>query len=468
MFCPNCGTKNEDDAVFCANCGTSLAQDQAQGTQESAEVQPQVEATQPVQEQAQPQPQMDNQAQFNGQPQMQFNAQPQMNGQMPTQPQAPKKPFKLTKKMISIGAAVLAVIVAVIIFVCVGNAGSDYKKTAKKYAQAVLKCDWDSAYSMVNFPESEFLTKEAYKTVNKDATPKATASISVTDDLYSSLGLSGQATAAVGKDVSVVYSTPGSSQSTMDLHMDVTPKKYMLFFKQYKVSSDSLVSKDTTFRVPVGSKLFINGVEVNASYKTSDSSSSSKSTDTYKIPFLFDGANTIKVTGDLFEDYEDTYSVNYDNDSYSVSTSKLKVKSDMMNAAQTQAETDLKAIADACVANKDVSSINARIYSSALTTVKKYYKYALQDCHTSSKNVSELKLSNIKATVKSDNLSIDSEDGYPIITVTLSYTKEGSYKYSPSDTAKTGKGTESSDSIKYKYVDGTWMICGLNIDLYIS
>ena len=24
MFCPNCGTKNDDDALFCANCGTKL------------------------------------------------------------------------------------------------------------------------------------------------------------------------------------------------------------------------------------------------------------------------------------------------------------------------------------------------------------------------------------------------------------------------------------------------------------
>lgn len=22
MFCPNCGTKNEDEALFCGNCGT--------------------------------------------------------------------------------------------------------------------------------------------------------------------------------------------------------------------------------------------------------------------------------------------------------------------------------------------------------------------------------------------------------------------------------------------------------------
>jgi hypothetical protein len=29
MFCPNCGTKLDDDAVFCTSCGVRLAQDQA-------------------------------------------------------------------------------------------------------------------------------------------------------------------------------------------------------------------------------------------------------------------------------------------------------------------------------------------------------------------------------------------------------------------------------------------------------
>ena len=49
MFCPNCGTKNEDDALFCGNCGTRLVIDVPQETpvQESVEEEP--EET-PVQE----------------------------------------------------------------------------------------------------------------------------------------------------------------------------------------------------------------------------------------------------------------------------------------------------------------------------------------------------------------------------------------------------------------------------------
>ena len=49
MFCPNCGTKNEDEALFCGNCGTRLVIDVPQETpvQESVEEEPEVT---PVQE----------------------------------------------------------------------------------------------------------------------------------------------------------------------------------------------------------------------------------------------------------------------------------------------------------------------------------------------------------------------------------------------------------------------------------
>lgn len=44
MFCPNCGTKNEDEALFCGNCGTRLVIDVPQETpvQESVEEEPEV------------------------------------------------------------------------------------------------------------------------------------------------------------------------------------------------------------------------------------------------------------------------------------------------------------------------------------------------------------------------------------------------------------------------------------------
>ena len=50
MFCPNCGTKNEDDALFCGNCGTRLVIDVPQETpvQEGVEEEPEVTPVQAV------------------------------------------------------------------------------------------------------------------------------------------------------------------------------------------------------------------------------------------------------------------------------------------------------------------------------------------------------------------------------------------------------------------------------------
>ena len=61
-------------------------------------------------------------------------------------------------------------IAAIIIFVCVGKNVTDYKKTAKQYVKAVAECEWNDAYSLINLPDGEFLTKEAFINVHADAT----------------------------------------------------------------------------------------------------------------------------------------------------------------------------------------------------------------------------------------------------------------------------------------------------------
>ncbi len=99
MFCPNCGTKNEEEALFCGNCGTRLvidvpqeepAQPEVTPVQESAPVEPEVTS---VQENVPVQPQ-------------------QAFGQQPVN-----------------------------------------KKSAKQYVKAVAECEWNDAYSLINLPD---------------------------------------------------------------------------------------------------------------------------------------------------------------------------------------------------------------------------------------------------------------------------------------------------------------------------
>ena len=127
MFCPNCGTSNDEGALFCANCGTRLELE-AVVTEKSAASDNNAVTQQPeVQTQAQPQVQT---AQVNVQPQVTPMYEQPQNGAMGN---SAKKPFKLSKKIVIIGAAAAVVIAAVIVFICVGNSLTNYKKTAGSY-----------------------------------------------------------------------------------------------------------------------------------------------------------------------------------------------------------------------------------------------------------------------------------------------------------------------------------------------
>lgn len=477
MFCPNCGTNNENDAVFCANCGTPLTAEQPQVNPVQNAQQPQVNVEQPqanaTQGQFGGQPQVDatqgqfNNQQFVGQGQ-QFNSQSQFGAQAE---QKPKKEFKLPfdkKKLPLIGgiaAAVLVVIIGLIVFINIGKKNGNYKKIAMNYVKAVEQCDWDTAYGLINLPDGEFLTKDAFTIAHKDSTGAQVVNISATD-AFATVLVPGS------KKVDVAYSTPTSSYNTETLTLEVSPKKRMLFFKQYKVSSESVLSKDSQIRVPKGLKLYLNDVEVAEGYK--DSNSSSSSYDTYKIPYLFEGTLKIKVTGDMVEDYETEKSIYGDENSYSVSSSSLKIKSDATNAVKSQAESDLKAFATAALGNKDYSNVNSLAHSSYKDSMKTYYtNNFVSYLHSSSREFSEFSLNNITTKISSDGYNVDSSDGNVYIKVSVSYKMTGKYTYKSSyssSTEATARNASGSDSgyITYKYDNGKWLISSLSgISFYL-
>lgn len=251
MFCPNCGTKNEDDALFCGNCGTRLVIDVPQETpvQESVEKEPEVTPVQenvpaepeetPVQESVPAEPEVTPvQQSVPVQPQQAFGQQPvqptQFTGQNSGQQPANNKPARFPKGIIAIVAAGVAVIAAIIIFVCVGKNVTDYKKTAKQYVKAVAECEWNDAYSLINLPDGEFLTKEAFINVHADATGEKVEKMAADDIVSTYSKMPGN------KAVKVGYITDSGMQYN-DVYLTVANKHYMLFFKKYKVSAENLV-----------------------------------------------------------------------------------------------------------------------------------------------------------------------------------------------------------------------------------
>lgn len=487
MFCPNCGTNNDEGALFCASCGTRLevapvvtegaytvsdnnavpqqpevqpqvneqAQqpvEQVQGTQSNEQVQPQVQAAQ-VNEQIQPQLQ-----------EPQVNMQPQA-APMYEQPQAgvtgnkAKKPFKITKKIVVIGAAAVAVIAAVIAFICVGNSLTNYKKTAKAYVKAVEECDWAKAYSLVQIPEGEFLTKDSFMMAHSDTQGNFVGNIKVVDSFSTKGRLPGN------KAVSVIYTTTTGTDSE-DLLLTVSNKHYMLFFKKYKVDSENVVVSDCTINVPKGLTLYINDTLVATKYKSSDSDKNSNY-DIYKIPYLFNGTNELKLTGDLIDEYTIKITPSYDEYTASISMSDVKFSGDKINGLKDQAKSDVSAFFDAVNRRSDFSSISDRFDSDFQSSAKTTYDNYIDTFKSTYKQISNFKITSFNASISDTSYRVESNDGSPTIKVGFKIGYSYTYKYSYETRSYDKSNSNNSAYVYYKYSNGKWKISSMSLGVSI-
>ena len=94
----------------------------------------------------------------------------------------------------------------------------------------------------------------------------------------------------------------------LELILDKSTDKYMLFFDTYKVNASSLYKEDVIVLVPKGLTLKVNGVTVDSKYildeeKASEYTTSSKA-DVYEIPYVFCGNVKYTVCSDFVKDYD--------------------------------------------------------------------------------------------------------------------------------------------------------------------
>ena len=470
MFCPNCGTSNDESALFCANCGTRLELEPVVTEKSAAsdnnavtqQIEVQTQAQQPAE---QPQaPQINEQVQ----PQVQtaqVNVQPQVTP-MYEQPQngvigdSAKKPFKLSKKIVIIGAAAAVVIAAVIVFICVGNSLTNYKKTAGSYVKAVEECDWAKAYSLVQIPDSEFLTKNAFITAHSEATGSAVGNMRVIDSFSSKGRLPGN------KAVSVIYTTATGADS-QDLLLTVTDKHYMLFFKKYKVSTEDAVVSDCTINVPKGLTLFINDVLVGEQYKSKDSGKNS-SYDVYKIPYLFNGTTILKATSEFTEDYTKEIYPSYDEYTTSISSYDAKFAEDKINGLKDKAKKDVTEFFDAAQKKNDFSTVSDKFTTDMQSSAKSTYNGYVDTFKSTYKQISNFKITTFNPSMSDIAFRVDSNDGCPTIKVGYKISYSYTYKYSSDTKSHERNDSKSSAYVYYKYVDGQWKISsmGLGVSIY--
>lgn len=478
MFCPNCGTDNAQDAVFCANCGTPLApaapvvEEVAQDVAAVVETPvaetpvtevPAMEA--PVTETPVVDPNM-GQPQFDpnmGQPQFDPNMAGAQFGQ-PMQPAKVKKPKDPNKKfpikLVAISASVAVVLIALITtFILIGRSKSDYKKTAQEFVQTMCKGDYKKAYSLVDVPKSEFLTEEAFITSLKEAEISPVVGKINVIDYQPAVSKSSK---AGSKGVKVTFNTSDGYQ--MDEFVMVPSKKAMLFFTTYKVDVSSIVAENFKIRIPKGLKATVNGTAISDKYLDSDYDSSVY--DQYIIPYLFRGNNNLVVSGDIIEDYEKSFGA-YDEGEVSVSSSNIRMTDKAVDDLPDIAKKDLETIITSAQKQSAYSAISNKVCKTDSSTVEKKYNDIVTKFKNTSKYVSftDFKLSNISATVADKKYNIDSADGYLELKVTVKYTYSYNYQYNASSKVTPKTNTPTTSYIKYKYVDGEWVISDMSLSI---
>ena len=259
------------------------------------------------------------------------------------------------------------------------------------------------------------------------------------------------------KAVKVGYITDSGMQYN-DVYLTVANKHYMLFFKKYKVSAENLVVKDVTIKVPKGLTLYINDVIVGDGYKSDASKNGNGSSDEYVIPYLFNGKNNIKVTGEFIEDYTTQLYAAHDEDTFTVGTYNAKYVNSKLEELKTQARTDVDAIINAVQAKKDYSAIADRVCKEEKKNIESAYKNIYDSYNDKYKTVSDLKISKFTASIADTSFRVDSDDGCPVIKVSIKLGYTYKIQYSGSDKANDKNNNNNSAYIYYKYEDGKWKI----------
>lgn len=456
MFCPECGTKNEDDSLFCFECGTSLAE----------YLQEETKSNQVNGNQIPPQPTAPQQEQSNYLYQQNYeNRQPFCKS---SKPHIQRKP--VSKAVIIAG---IEVILAAGLLFGIYKVLSDKfspETVAMNYWEATMAHEWGEAYEYCDFPDSDLLTKQMYVNANvrNDEIVKY-KSVHITDaidqvrnqlgDFASIFGKNGdtknKSSADDTREYIVEYLIKGNSDKEYDyLILTKTGNKKFFIFDEWRVTSSDSWCRDLQFQIPVGASMTLNGAEI------SDASETTEGNWKYiTIPYLFTGEYQLEVSGEGMESYRkviDIYEYGCD-DNYI----ELIPSEETMQTTADQAGNDIKKILESALAGKSFKEVQDLFSKESLNDgyVKDNYEKLLEIRGDGRKTgIVTLKISNIVS-------SIDGEANMEIIRLKTKVDRQETYRQYWSD--ELGKSSETITCyVTYVKEDGVWKLSEMPVSYY--
>lgn len=431
MFCQQCGTKNEDDALFCSECGTRLvANHQAVKTKQFSPV---------TQETIQ-----------------------RTHG-------TKKKPVLLI--VLAVQMVITAALVAGLVLV-IHNQNSP-KKIAENYWKAAMEQQWGKAYEYCDFPDGEFMTRQMY--INAMSTgeqpveynayeilesEESAAQSAFTWSTDSSAKQDNESEGSVLQKVFYISYVPkgSSGRQIQEITLTRTNKKRFLFWTQWKVTNADCVVRNVDVEVPEGAKVTFNQVELSKEW-----ASEKDGLTCYTIPELFRGEYQVEISMEGMK----TYRILFQTYEESIHISRMEPTDEIKEALAEQLVTDAQEIVQNAIDGKSFSSVEAYFDESAIeeNDIKDAYEQ-LQKLAGKGDN-SGLVSYEVSDLVVNYEKCDYSEQG---MIIRLSAT--GNYKESKwrerffHDPELKSEDGEVTIRVTYVNVDGKWRLTALPLDAY--
>lgn len=410
MFCPECGSKNEDDALFCENCGTSLKSPQGNGAPLSA----------PVKKERQP-----------------------LDG-------------KEKLLLVEICVAILSVILFFVIY----NVQFGAKSVAEKHVEAMLERNYAELYDTIYLKDNDdFMSKEAFVTAKKIQEPE---DVEVTDvDVTSVQKRSGGFTS---QSIRVRYTT-GSDSVKMNLKLK---RKGLLWKVQmdqgyYKDQGLKLVQK-YSIAVPKGADVVVDKINV------SDSVTPGKKIDgmdTYTLDAVFGSEHYVEISGKDVE--KSGQLVTWTEGDPAIVQTDFNEK--VVEKLAEQGMEDWKIIMNAMVNHKRFSEVEVlqNVDDTNKEEVIDEYEsvrdYEFSGSSTDSETIDKYQFTNGEA-----NVEVAQEDGTTLAAVTI----KGNFYYSYYTTYWSGdpyhneRDGQTANTLTYIMKDGKWVLYNISLSPFYN
>lgn len=459
MFCPECGTKNLDEAKFCENCGTKL---EVQPVQES-----QVEATQEVKEET------SNEVQSNVQDDNVQNVTQQANTQVvqPTQP-IPAKPLSKGVKAAIIG--VVVGVIAIIAFVTVCKKKFSPENIAIGYFEDVAAANWDEVYDYYDLSEDDFVNKQMYKKSVKDKKKIEYTNYAVKQTTQNMEEILENASKrennnenGIYKTVNIEYAVKNSDEtnSVYTVKLVKLKGKKLLFFDNWKVIPDDMLSKNYTISTLKGVDVYLDGKKLSDKYLKKDKDGYDDNLAVYDIEAVFAGTHQIEFKADFIDTFKEDIIVSTGSiDTYSYT--RLEIKEEFMDELKKNTEKLVDSLYQAAIEDKKLTDIKLDydLYDDNKETIEDAYDDLCENVDKTSYS-SQIMLKSFEKQnfeITDDNSYVDSG----AISATISYkiNYKGEFVKKKGDKEEKKKDDcDTRGTVSFKYIDGKWYISRISV-----